>query len=467
MNTDTLLEADSWAEETFRDCELGDKRRTRRVIKMASQLATHTGRSLAGSCEGEEKEQEGAYRWVRNIHVKYQDLLEGGYAATLRHQSGRRRVLEIPDTTTLSYRHTLSQQLGDLGGPAKNKGTGLWVHSSLLVDADSEQTLGLIEQQYWKRAANSRGQRHRRKARSYEEKESFKWQRASERVSQRLGEAMSKVITVCDREADVFEYLHYKGSRAERFIVRAAQDRGLWDKEKRLFEQVSELGKKQGKLSIQIPQRGGRRARRAVLHLRSAKVTLCLPKHSDEAELSPVTVNVVLAQEQGQSAERLSWMLLTSESIQTPEQVQDVLRCYGLRWRIEEFHKAWKSGAGVEELRMQYEDNLQRMAVLLAFVAVRLLQLRETLDNPGLAQQPCSHVLGEQEWKILWFSTQRKKSLPDTPLTLAWAYRAIAKLGGFTDTKRTGRASWETIWIGWARLNERIHGYQILKEAGF
>ena len=54
-----------------------------------------------------------------------------------------------------------------------------------------------------------------------------------------------------------------------------------------------------------------------------------------------------------------------------------------LRWKIEEFHLAWKSGgAQVEKQRMQTADNLERMAVILAFVAVRLLQLKEVvIDN--------------------------------------------------------------------------------------
>ncbi len=35
---------------------------------------------------------------------------------------------------------------------------------------------------------------------------------------------------------------------------------------------------------------------------------------------------------------------------------------------------------------------------------------------------------------------------------------AIAKLGGFADTKCTGRPSWDTVWHGWFRLRERIDG---------
>jgi len=465
MDETRLFNTQHWAQAVFGGCELGDVRRTRRVVKMAAQLATHTGRSLARSCDGDEIVQEGAYRLVRNHHVQAQALMAGGFLTTVCAAAACARLLEIQDTTTLSYRHAVRQGLGELGGPERCAGTGLWVHSSLLVDADSEQTVGLVEQDYWSRPAAQRGKRQRRKERAYPDKESYKWQRASERVAARLGATMARVITVCDREADVFEYLHYKRRRGERFIVRAAQDRRLWDAEQRLFEQVRRHGAARGQVGVQVPQRGGRPARRAVLELRSAQVTLALPNRTDGTGLTPVTVQVVLAEETGRATEKLCWLLLTSEAVDSAEQVQDILRCYGLRWRIEDFHKAWKSGAGVEELRMQQRDNLLKMAVLLAFVAVRLLQLREALDNTELAAMPCTQVLGAEEWKLLWVSTQKRKPLPKDAPTLKWAYLAVAKLGGFTDTKRTGRASWETMWLGWSRLNERINGYRLLKEA--
>jgi len=47
-----------------------------------------------------------------------------------------------------------------------------------------------------------------------------------------------------------------------------------------------------------------------------------------------------------------------------------------------------------------------------------------------------------------------------------WAFLALARLGGFTDTKRTGRPGWATIWHGWFRLQERVEGYRLAKAAG-
>jgi hypothetical protein len=91
------------------------------------------------------------------------------------------------------------------------------------------------------------------------------------------------------------------------------------------------------------------------------------------------------------------------------------------------------------------------MLTITAFLAVRLLQLRELMEAKETIG---ATVLAEDEWKVLWLSTEPNKSLPKTATPAGWTFYAIAKLGGFSDTKRTGRVGWDTIWHGWFRLQE-------------
>jgi hypothetical protein len=49
---------------------------------------------------------------------------------------------------------------------------------------------------------------------------SGKWQAASGSCRALLGEQMRKVISVYDREADIFDYLENKQLHAERYVVR-------------------------------------------------------------------------------------------------------------------------------------------------------------------------------------------------------------------------------------------------------
>lgn len=66
--------------------------------------------------------------------------------------------------------------------------------------------------------------------------------------------------------------------------------------------------------------------------------------------------------------------------------------------------------------------------------------------------------LSLDEWRVIWVSTERSAPLTQPPTAL-WAYRALARMGGFTDTKRTGRPGWDTLWHGWFRLQERLESY--------
>lgn len=454
-----------WAEETFGQCELGDVRRTKRVVQLAASLAQHAGGSVLHACRGDSAATEGGYRLIRNGSVAPEALAEGGFKATVRAATGMECLLAVEDTTELAYEHAVAESLGDLGGREKSRKRGYLVHSTLLLDAASEATVGLIAQERWQRSSAARGQRHQRRERPYGEKESFKWQRASEQMAARLGaEMMARVVSVCDREADIYEYLQHKCNHGERFVVRASWDRRVAHETGRLFAALAEAPLL-GEQEVNIAQRGGRHgrgARCARVALRAGRVTLAAPRR--DKRLPALTLWAVRAEEVDPPAgvEPLHWLLLTSEPVERFSQTQFVVRAYPLRWRVEEFHKAWKSGAKVEQQRLQSPENLERMAVLLAFVAVRLLQLREAVQ--GLPQdtadpeRPCTEVLNAAEWRILWVTQERSRP-PQQPPSLSWAYHALAHLGGWLDTKRTGRVGWQTLWKGWFRLQERVDAY--------
>ena len=457
-----------WSKETFGGAQLGDKRRTSRLVKVAGDLAQATGVSLAASCQGDRAAQEAAYRFARSPFVEPQAIAEAGFAATAKDAATYATLLAIEDSTTLSYRHGVVDELGDLGGKEDATARGMWVHSVLLVDPESALTVGLVEQERWIRDPEARGQKHQRRERDYEDKESFKWQQASENLRHRLGpELMKRVVSECDREADVYLYLADKVEHGERFNIRAQWDRNVLDGDEakaHLFE-VLDRAPECGKAQVEVPQRGGRPARSAELVLRKARVRLVRPASLEAKYPAHVGVNVVLAREEHPPVGRepLEWVLLTSEPINTPAEVERVLRWYRLRWRIEVFHKVWKTGAGVERQRMQSADNLERIAVVLEFVAVRLMQLREHFEHH--THVPCDQVLDPDEWKLLWVSVE--KSRPPTRCPSGdWAFHALARLAGWTDTKRTGQVGWDTLWRGWATLQERLAGFLAARQLG-
>ncbi len=112
----------------------------------------------------------------------------------------------------------------------------------------------------------------------------------------------------------------------------------------------------------------------------SVNVATIAPKN----KVATQSINVVLAQETNtpEGNEALRWVLLTTEPVETLAQALNIINIYAARWRVEDFHKAWKTGVGAKRQRMTEVDNLERVVSILAFVGVRLMQLRETLTLP-------------------------------------------------------------------------------------
>jgi len=213
---------------------------------------------------------------------------------------------------------------------------------------------------------------------------------------------------------------------------------------------------------VAVAQRGGRAARWADMALRAMEITLLPPRNRRQAG-PPLEMNAMVAEEIDPPAgvKPLCWRLLASEPIQSAEEVEVVVQYYERRWRIEAYHKAWKSGVGVERQRMQHAENLHRMIAITAFVAVRLLQLHDGLHSVGNQHEySCDQTFDTEEWQVLWKACERSP-LPRQPPTIAWACHAVAHLGGFTDTRHTGRAGWDTLWRGWTRLQALIDGYRL------
>jgi len=453
--SDTL----TWSQTTFSHCNLGDIRRTKRLINMAASLARNIGQSIVKSMDND-SEVEGAYRLLRNPNVSGAEIAEGGFLATSALAQKEELLLALEDTTSLNFCHGVSEELGYIGPPSQKK-KGMQVHSILLVNAKSKETLGLIEQTRWHREASQYEKKYQRLAQEYKNKESFKWQRSSEKMAARLGESMRQVISVCDRESDIYEYLDYKLTQQQRFVIRTHHNRKLDGGDKKLFEKIRKL-KGVGTYSLNIAQKGGRKARQANMELAYAPVRVLAPERKQK-EYSPIELTVVSCRETSKTSHPVEWILLTTEAINTAEDARRIVDYYAARWKIEEFHKAWKSGGTqIERSRLQSEGNLERIAVILSFIAVRLLQLREVIDTEkSLRSKDCSHILNDIQWQLLWRKMEKKKYTRKTKPSIEWAYYAIAKLGGWKDSKRTGRVGWNALWDGWFKLEFIIEGYEL------
>ena len=268
-----------WSRQMFGECELGDARRTERLVNVAARMSKQMGKSLAKSCEGDDAALLGSYRLLRNDAVNPEAIREGGFARVAQHAQGHALLLAVEDTTCVSYPHAVADELGVTGYKKDAKRKGFLVHSVLLLDAVSETTVGLIGQDDWRREPNDYGKKHARKQRAYEDKESHKWEQASQRTAQRLGATMARTISVCDRESDVYEYLDYKRRNAQRFVIRAKVDRRVCASDEHLFETLAHDAVELSCYTVNVVQRGGRPLSR-IPALRGTCTSVCGAKRA-------------------------------------------------------------------------------------------------------------------------------------------------------------------------------------------
>ena len=134
-----------------------------------------------------------------------------------------------------------------------------------------------------------------------------------------------------------------------------------------------------GRSTVEVRARGGQPARTAIVEVRSVRVALDGPWRPGGVRPPLENIGVVEVKEINAPEgvkEPLHWILLTSLPCRTWAQVQRIVGYYTARWWIEEYHKALKSGVGVEESQLEKAYRLESLMAVLAVVAVRLLSTK-------------------------------------------------------------------------------------------
>ena len=153
----------------------------------------------------------------------------------------------------------------------------------------------------------------------------------------------------------------------------------------------------------------------------------------------------------------VSWLLLTSEPVDTSEQALQVVDWYRRRWLIEEYFKALKTGCRLEDRQMESMENMLRMLALIVPAAWRLLALRAVAE--AAPETRWTYLLTPLEFRLL------SRKLPKARLTngssVADCLAAIAKLGGHLP--RNGRPGWQSLHAGWRRLQDLVEGVQLAR----
>jgi hypothetical protein len=461
MNS-TLTTPAQWAQQEFALARLGDQRRTRRLVNIATRLAQNPGGTLPQALP-RWKELKAAYRFFNQPKVGPVEVQRPHWEATRDRCREPGEYLLIEDTTELDYSfHPATEDLGAIGN---GRGRGLLLHTTLAVRVEQwtlEQrpegtALGLFFQQSWRRTGPPKRGRETWRQRLKRPRQSQCWTAALDQTS--APPAGSQWIFLADREADFYEPIEHCQRLGVDFVIRGYRDRAQVGAPEHLKVAASQLPER-GTMTVELRARAGRSARTASVQVRSGRLSLKGPERPGNARPA-FSVNVVEVRELNPppGVPALHWTLLTSLPCESWAEIQRIVGRYTARWWIEEYHKALKSGAGVEDSQMANGQRIETLVAVLAIVAVRLLNA-QWLARARPDETMAADAFGPQALQIL----AAEWGEPPGGWTHHTALVAVARLGGFLARKGDGHPGWQTIWRGWHRLMWMCRGLETLQQ---
>lgn len=442
----------NWAWDELRATRLADPRLDLRLPRMVEEFAEHPEASCTEALG--KAGAKAAYRFWDNPRVQAKDILVGHAEQCARRSMQYPVVLVAQDTTEIDLTgHPATKGTGYLGSPHSR---GLLLHT-LLAISPTGVPLGVLRQFSWTRPIEQLGKRHRRRQTPLKEKESQRWLDGLMAAAEGLAQH-PHVVLMGDRESDLFDLFAASRPGNVELLVRVCRERRRVEHPARYLDAALERTPVRGHVQIEIPARANRQSRRAQMAVRWLRLDVHCPRHGVKRPSVPLTF--ILVEELGPppGEKPVRWLLATTLTVETLEEVLRCAQWYAYRWIIERFHFVLKSGCKIEQRQLETVERMERAIPVFSIVAWRLLWL--TLQTRETPDVPCTMVLEEFEWKVLWATVHpRLRQLPAAPPTLREAARSIAQLGGFLGRKCDGEPGPQTLWRGLSRLHDLGQGW--------
>ena len=468
----------SFGQIHFGNVSLGDVRRNQRLPQLVDAMVQHPGGTLPEKFS-RPADLEAFYRLCSAQEVTHGTVLGSHRLLVLQKlQSTRKFLLVIHDDTELDFTsHDSLQRRGQIGNGSRR---GYLGHNSLVVDPQQGAVLGLANQILHTRDEVPKDEGVAAK-RARESRESRLWLKGTADLPDN-----PKVVDVCDRGSDTFEFLEHEVRSGRTFVIRSRTDRVILLGHD---EQEANRGSLHvyartlpaaatGQATVRVDpdvlkeRRQAKRQgsdepiatyREARLCLSAAPVRLVAP-HNKRGEHGndPLCVWIVRIWEPDPPAgcEAAEWLLLTNHPIQTPADMRRVKTWYEWRWVVEEYHKALKTGCAIEKLQMRDESRLEPAIAVVSVVALLLLQLREAARRADAKTRRADELVDPEAIQVLsvW---QHGESHPD------WSvhdyYIALARLGGYRPRKDCP-PGWQILWRGQTKLNLMLEGVRLSRK---
>jgi hypothetical protein len=425
-----------WAQEEFGRADLGDVRRTARLVAMAAAACDRPSGRVA-AVFGTEREREGAYDFLESKHVGPEEMMASLAAATAARCAEAPYIFVPVDGSSLTVTDRRGERdFGNVGTDTQGA-RGLKFIDALAVDP-AGTVVGWLALTFWARSPErkvpARGT-HARATRPVQEKETHYWLDTVESARTVLDEHGIRGWFQIDREGDGRDLLMALRDTEHWWTVRGNADRTIEidGGSKDMLRAQLATRPTLGVYELPVTARPGRAARVARMVVRIAQVVLRLrDKKTDRITRFPV--NVVWAREEGTTPLKenpIDWLLFTNRSVESFADAQLVIYGYSQRWRVEECHRTWKSGeCDIESTQLQSFAAVQRWAIILGAVATRIERLKRLARSQ--ADSPATIELSPLEIRALKMLKFGPDGGTNTTPTIADVVDWLAELGGWT-----------------------------------
>lgn len=456
------LDGNQWAEHEFGGAPLGDARLSKRLVNIAIAKGDSPGRAFSGAVNGDWPATKAYYRMIDqpdDSAVSMANIIEPHRRRTVRRMMDQDVVLCIQDGCELNY--TNLEQCRGLGVLKANqtgaKTKGMNLHSTFTVTTNG-LPLGILKSQCISPKEKDINDKRKPSVIPIEEKKTFVWiehHRDLVELSKEIPQ--TRLIDVCDREADFFELFdEQRQNSGVDLLVRASHNRKIKQEPFKLFAAVRET-QVQGRVRVPIPKESARpkKSKQKVRKARPARLADCairilhleLPAPAHHCSKEPVKICVVHALEENPPSETdpVEWFLMTTMKVSSCTDAEQCLRWYTLRWRIEDWHRVLKSGCRIDDLANETAERLRRAIAINLVIAWRIMLM--TLLGRETPELPAEVLFSDIELRTLEVYAKKKGLKP--PVLLGEAIILVAKIGGYLDRKNfsTTRTSDTMVWL--------------------
>jgi hypothetical protein len=471
------LETNLWAQNEFGGAPLGDVRLSRRLVNVAADKAEVPSRAYSGVAKGDWPRVKAYYRMIDQPDesaVTMSNILRPHRQRTIRRMQGQKTVLCVQDGSDLNYNNL--DQCEGLGEIGKNqtgaKSRGLHLHSTFTV-APNGLPLGVLRADC--RAREGKSAKDKRPACEIpiEEKKTFTWiEHHRDLVELSAAMPHTRLIDVCDREADFFELFdeQRQHDRVD-LLVRAKYNRNITKEPFKLFAAVRE-SEVQSRVRVHIPRQSARPkkskqkarpkrpGRNSDLAVRYMRLQLPAPEYHEGKD--PIDIWIIHALEENppENTKPIEWFLLTTMDITSSEDAEQCLRWYCLRWRIEDWHRVLKTGCRIEKLAHDTAERLRRAIAINLVIAWRIMLM--TLMGRETPELPAEVLFSDVELRTLRAFSKKNGLKP--PTLLGEAVRLVAKIGGYLGRNNDPPPGHQLLWQGYAEFQFMCMGFALLEE---